>query len=197
VTLALYSALILYEVSNFSVYGLCICAWLMSVCVPQCMDYVLDNLWCSNSKNLCVPMFLPILYYVFHLFFIYASNCTCTKYLQCDQTTDNNMYDFYWFPPFLAQEAPKPTSSDLVKTGLVNRQNQSVYRYFIRFIDWIQIFWCFEFCTGFWPVLPVFDETGKTGPIWFLDLCRFFNPRLSQGNAKSDQLHRLHISVNS
>jgi hypothetical protein len=67
----------------------------MSVCVPQYMDYVLDNLWCSNSKNLYVPMFLPILYYVFHLFFIYASNCTCTKYLQCDETTDNNMYDFY------------------------------------------------------------------------------------------------------
>jgi hypothetical protein len=40
----------------------------MYVCVPQYMDYVLDNLWCSNSKNLCVPMFLPILYVVFHPF---------------------------------------------------------------------------------------------------------------------------------
>jgi hypothetical protein len=38
----------------------------MYVFVPQCMDYVLDNLWCSNSKNLWVPMFLPILYVVFH-----------------------------------------------------------------------------------------------------------------------------------
>jgi hypothetical protein len=40
----------------------------MYVCVPQCMDYVLDNLCCSNSKNLCLPMFLPILYVVFYSF---------------------------------------------------------------------------------------------------------------------------------
>jgi hypothetical protein len=40
----------------------------MYVGVPQCMDYVLDNLWCSNFKNLCVPKFLPTLYIVFHPF---------------------------------------------------------------------------------------------------------------------------------
>jgi hypothetical protein len=40
----------------------------MSVCVPQSMDYVLDNLWCRNSKNMCVLMFLPILYGVFYPF---------------------------------------------------------------------------------------------------------------------------------
>jgi hypothetical protein len=38
------------------------------MCVPQCIDYVLDNLWCSNSENLCVPTFLPILYVVLHSF---------------------------------------------------------------------------------------------------------------------------------
>jgi hypothetical protein len=32
------------------------------------MDYVLNNLWCSNSKNICVPMFIPILYVVFEHF---------------------------------------------------------------------------------------------------------------------------------
>jgi hypothetical protein len=32
------------------------------------MDYVLDNLWCSNSKNLCVSMFVHILYVVFKRF---------------------------------------------------------------------------------------------------------------------------------
>jgi hypothetical protein len=32
------------------------------------MDYVLDNLWCINSKNLCVPMFVHILYVMFQRF---------------------------------------------------------------------------------------------------------------------------------
>jgi hypothetical protein len=68
VTCVLYGALMSYGVSNFLVYGLCIYVRLMSLCVPQCIDYVLDNLWCSNSKNTCVPMFLPILYSVFHSF---------------------------------------------------------------------------------------------------------------------------------
>jgi hypothetical protein len=38
------------------------------MCVPQCMNYVLDNLCYSNSKNLCLPMFLHILYVVFYHF---------------------------------------------------------------------------------------------------------------------------------
>jgi hypothetical protein len=32
------------------------------------MYYVLDNLWYSTSKNICVHMFLSILYIVFHHF---------------------------------------------------------------------------------------------------------------------------------
>jgi hypothetical protein len=36
----------------------------LCMCVSQCMNYMLDNLWCSNSKNLYVPM----LYGVFHPF---------------------------------------------------------------------------------------------------------------------------------
>jgi hypothetical protein len=68
VTRMFYGPLMLYGVANFLVYGLCICVWLIYVCVPQCMNYVLDNMWCSNSKNLCVLMFLPILYGVFHPF---------------------------------------------------------------------------------------------------------------------------------
>jgi hypothetical protein len=32
------------------------------------MDYVLDNLGCSNFKNLCVPMFVHILYVMFQYF---------------------------------------------------------------------------------------------------------------------------------
>jgi hypothetical protein len=31
-----------------------------------CMYYVLDNLWYSTSKNICVPMLFSILYIVFH-----------------------------------------------------------------------------------------------------------------------------------
>jgi hypothetical protein len=30
------------------------------------MDYVLDYFWCSNSKNLHVPMFHSMLYGIFH-----------------------------------------------------------------------------------------------------------------------------------
>jgi hypothetical protein len=49
------------------------CIFYVFVCdlctyVPQCMNYVLDNLWCRNSKNLCVPMILHILYDVFDPF---------------------------------------------------------------------------------------------------------------------------------
>jgi hypothetical protein len=40
----------------------------MYLCVPQCIDYALDNLWCSNSKNIYVPMFHPMLHGVFHPF---------------------------------------------------------------------------------------------------------------------------------
>jgi hypothetical protein len=40
----------------------------LCMCLSPCMNYVLDNLWCSNSKNLCVLMFIPILYVVFHPF---------------------------------------------------------------------------------------------------------------------------------
>jgi hypothetical protein len=61
VTRVLYGAVILYGVSKFLVYELCICAWPMSMRVPQYVDYVLDNLWYSNFKNLCVSILLPIL----------------------------------------------------------------------------------------------------------------------------------------
>jgi hypothetical protein len=40
----------------------------MYLCVPHCMEYVFNNFWCSNSKNLYVPMFHPMLYDVFHHF---------------------------------------------------------------------------------------------------------------------------------
>jgi hypothetical protein len=40
----------------------------LCMCVPQYIDYMLDNLWCSNYKNLYVPMFLPMLYGIFHPF---------------------------------------------------------------------------------------------------------------------------------
>jgi hypothetical protein len=62
VTRVLYGPLMLYVVSNF--FGV----WTIYLCVTQCMDYVLDNLCCSNSKNSCLPMFLPILYVLFYPF---------------------------------------------------------------------------------------------------------------------------------
>jgi hypothetical protein len=40
----------------------------MYLCVTYCMTYVLNNLWCSNSRNLCVFMFVGILYIVFQCF---------------------------------------------------------------------------------------------------------------------------------
>jgi hypothetical protein len=40
----------------------------LCMCMPQCMDYMLNNLCCSNSQNLCLHMFLPILYVVFYPF---------------------------------------------------------------------------------------------------------------------------------
>jgi hypothetical protein len=57
------------------------------------MNYVLDNLWCSNSKNLCVTMFVPILYVVFQCF----SSMLPILYDQSMynvHTSDNNMHDF-------------------------------------------------------------------------------------------------------
>jgi hypothetical protein len=58
-----YDYVLVRHICNFPMYMCDLC-----MCVSQYMDYVLDNLRCSNSKNLYVPMFLPILYDVFHHF---------------------------------------------------------------------------------------------------------------------------------
>jgi hypothetical protein len=76
----------------------------------------------------------------------------------------------------LALQATKPTTSVLFKTGPVNQQNQPVFQNSVRFIGSIQTFQCFEFYTGFQPVLSVSPKTNKTGTVRFSDLCRFFNP---------------------
>jgi hypothetical protein len=116
------------------------------MCVHQYMNYVLDNLWCSNSKNLCVF----ILYGVFHPFSsmlpivhvqsIYNMNKSVTTICMI-------FVDFFRF--FLTLQAPNPTESVLFKTGLVNQQNRSVYHISVWFIDLIQNFQRFKFCTGF------------------------------------------------
>jgi hypothetical protein len=116
----------------------------MYVGVPQCMDYVLDNLWCSNFKNLCVPKFLPTLYIVFHPF----SSMLPIVHVNKPVTTIYMIFvDFPRF--FLALQAPKPMESILFKTGPINWQNWSVYRISIQFTDLIQNFQQFEFCTSF------------------------------------------------
>jgi hypothetical protein len=112
VTCVLYDPLMLYKISNFPVYGLCICVRLMYVCVAQCMDYVLDNLCCSNSQNLCLTMFLSILYIVFYPF----SSMLQIVHTQSVYNVNKSVaiicmifVDFFRF--FLPRETPKPTGS--------------------------------------------------------------------------------------
>jgi uncharacterized protein with PQ loop repeat len=64
VTRMLYDSLMLYEVflTFWCMNYVFVCD--LCMCVPQCMD----TLYCSNSKNICLPIFLPILYVVFYPF---------------------------------------------------------------------------------------------------------------------------------
>jgi hypothetical protein len=47
VTRVLYDPFMLYGVPNFDYIFVCD----LYMCVSQYMDYVLNNLWCSNSKK--------------------------------------------------------------------------------------------------------------------------------------------------
>jgi hypothetical protein len=43
----------------------------MYVCAHQCMDYVLDNLWCSNSKNILYKALITInTIFIYFLIFV-------------------------------------------------------------------------------------------------------------------------------
>jgi hypothetical protein len=76
----------------------------MYVCVPQYMDYVLDNLCCSNSQSLCLSMFVfyPFLsmLQILYVQSVYNVNKSVT-------TICIIFIDFSRF--FLAREALKPT----------------------------------------------------------------------------------------
>jgi hypothetical protein len=85
------------------------------------MDYVLDYFWCSNSKNLHVPMFHSMLYGIFHpissmLLIIHVKSIyNVNKSLS---TVCMIIVDFFQF--FMLQ-APKSTASVLFKIGLINQ----------------------------------------------------------------------------
>jgi hypothetical protein len=66
----------------------------LCMCVSQCMDYMLDNLWCSNSKNICVPIFLPMLYGVFHPFSYILSIVHVQSIYNVNKSVTYNMYYF-------------------------------------------------------------------------------------------------------
>jgi hypothetical protein len=86
------------------------------------MDYVLNNLCCSNSQSICLPMFLPILYVVFYHF----SSMFQIIHVQSIYNVNKPVIIIYmifidFFRFFLSREAPKSTGSVLPKTGPVNQ----------------------------------------------------------------------------
>jgi hypothetical protein len=134
-------------------------------------------------KKLCVSMLLPILYVVFHHF----SSMLPIVHVQSIYNVNKPVtticmifVDFFRF--FLALQAPKSTESVLFEIGPVNQQNWSGYQNLVQFTDLIQPFHQFEFCIGFQPVLSVFGETGKTGPVRSGPV---FRPMLIQGTSIS------------
>jgi hypothetical protein len=134
VTHALYGLLMLYGVSNFLVYELCICVLLMYVCMHQCMDYVLDNLWYSNYKNL----YVLVLYGLFHPFSSMLSIVHVQSTYNVNKSVTTICMIFVYFSIyFLALQAPKPMASVLLKTGPINRQSRSIYWNSVQFIDTI------------------------------------------------------------
>jgi hypothetical protein len=134
----------LYEVSKFSVYGQCICVWLMYVCMPQCVDYVLDNLWCSNSKNLDVFMFLPIFYVVFHPF---SSMLTITHiqsiYHMYKVVTTISTIFVHFLRFFFALQAPKSIESILFQ----NRSGKLAK--LVSLLDFGSVY---QYDSNFWPI---------------------------------------------
>jgi hypothetical protein len=152
------------------------------------MDYVLDNLWWSNSNNLCVPMYVPILYVVFQrmynvhkpvrticmILLILPDFYLCFQFYMakvCIICT-NQWKQYVCFLLILSGFS----SHGSTKTALVNRQNRLVYLILVCFTDSIKkipISILYRFLTGFYRF---FYETDKTGPVRFLKLYRFFKP---------------------
>jgi hypothetical protein len=52
----------------------------MYVCAHQCMDYVLDNLWCSNSKNILYKALTTIsTIFIYFLIFVHTVSTKIDK----------------------------------------------------------------------------------------------------------------------
>jgi hypothetical protein len=159
------------EFLTFRVYVLCICVWL-NIWTMCCTIYGVAILRANVLR--CFFLSYMLCFNVFHLcfqFYMYKVSTLWTNQWQQYVWFLLNFLDYFW-----ALEAPKPTKSVLLKTGLVNRQNRLVYRISVQYTNRIQTFHQFEICTSFWPVLSVFSETNKTGPIWFSNLCHFLKP---------------------
>jgi hypothetical protein len=90
----------------------------MYVCVPQCMNYVLDNLCCSNSKNLYLPMFLPILYVVFYPFSSMLKNVHVQNVYNVNKPVTTICMLFVDFFRFFCTRSPKTV-------GISFHQNRS------------------------------------------------------------------------
>jgi hypothetical protein len=92
------------------------------VCAHQCMDYVLNNLYFSNSKNICLPMFFPILYIVFYHFSSMLKNVHIQNVYNVNKSVIIIciiFVDFFRF--FLTLKTSKPMGSVFIKTDMINR----------------------------------------------------------------------------
>jgi hypothetical protein len=146
VTRLLYSPLMLYGVSNFPVYRLCICVWLMYVCASM---YGL----CSNSKNVYVPMFLPMLYGVSHPFSSMPPIVHVQSFYNVNKSVTTICMIFVDFPRFFWHCKPQ------------NWRNQ-FWSKPVRLIDKTNRF------TGIW--LGLFQSDSNFSMFWILyRFCRF------------------------
>jgi hypothetical protein len=109
----------------------------MYLCVARCMDYFR----CSNSKNLYVFMFHPMLYGVFHPFSSMLSILHVKSIYNVNKSLSIIFMIFVDVPRFFyTLQTPKLTASVTGKTGPINWQNRSINQNSVRFTAMIQTF---------------------------------------------------------
>jgi hypothetical protein len=114
----------------------------MYLCVPHCIDYVLDNLWCSNSKNIYVPMFHPMLHDVFYPF------SSILPILHVQSIYNGNKYVWFLliFTDFFEHWKPQNRPHQFSSKSVCKPEVSSVYQYDSNFsMIWILC----RFSTGF------------------------------------------------
>jgi hypothetical protein len=136
---------------------------------------MLDNLWWSNSNNLCAPIFVPILYVVFQRMYNVHKPVRTICMIFIDFTRFLSMLPILHGQSVYNMYKPVKTicmifidlirffSPGSTKTALVNRQNRSVYWISVHFTDSIKKS-SFEFCTGFYRVF-LWNRQNWSSPI--------------------------------